>query len=109
QALPVKSRLPRRIDPRSYSCFHLFAKYFSAADQPHLREPLVVREIDDRAGENALPVFATWIDEGDRTEATTPPRLVDVAVQAEQRLVFQDRVAHRGAAHRNHFGRARSR
>src|SRR5689334_23657596 len=71
----------------------------SPGDELIATEPLLLVERDDDTAEHALAVLAPGV-EGDRlADPSLTPRLVDVTVQAQHRLVRRDRVAHRGAAH----------
>src|SRR3990172_12144349 len=72
-------------------------------DQVDLTKPLPGLKFEHRAVEDALGVFAARIDQRGPAKLPDPSGLVDVAVQAEHRLVFQDGLPHSRAPDRDHI------
>src|SRR5579862_281951 len=71
-----------------------------AARQNELLDLFSALDVDHRTEQLALFIGAARVDAKGSAESLGPPRLVDVAVQRERRLVALDRVADRGRADR---------
>src|SRR5690242_20780484 len=73
----------------------------SASEQEPL-DLLLAVQVHDRSEQIALLVRAAGINAERSADTAVAPRLVDVAVQRERRLMLLDRLAHRRRADRLH-------
>src|ERR1700730_16696359 len=71
------------------------------ADRELVRQQFVAAELDDDSVDAPAVVFRAGIQGEGAPDVRFAPRFVDMAVERDEWLVLQNRLAHRGAAHRN--------